>query len=80
MKKLMLVLTVAAFALASAAQAGEKSAKAKGTCDAAAKAACSVKTAATSACGDKSACCAGAAKVAKKSAPATARGTILASK
>jgi hypothetical protein len=80
MKNLILVLTVAAFAIASTAQAGEKAVKNKSDksdCSASAQtSSCSAKsTAAVS----KSACCA-SAKQAKKLAPVTARGTLVAQK
>ena len=73
MKTLILALTVAAFAIASAAQAGEKADKNKSTCSASAQTSCGAKATATT----KSACCANA-KQAKYRAPATARGTLLA--
>jgi hypothetical protein len=60
MKKLILALTLVAFALMPAAQAGESksSAKNKAACSDKTKADCSAKTVSVSSCGEKSACCA----------------------
>ena len=89
MKNLILVLTVAAFAIASTAQAGEKAVKNKSDksdCSASAKMSSCSASAQTSSCSakstaavSKSACCA-SAKQAKKLAPVTARGTLVAQK
>jgi hypothetical protein len=68
---------VAAFAIASAAQAGEKADKNKSTCSASAQTSCGAKSTAATCSTTKSACCANA-KQAKYRAPATARGTLLA--
>jgi hypothetical protein len=81
MKNLILVLTVAAFAIASTAQAGEKAVKNKSdksSCSASAQTS-SCSSAKSTASVSKSACCA-SAKQAKYLAPATARGTLLAQK
>ena len=68
MKKILLTLTVVAFASALSVQAGGDACCAKTKTSAAAKSTCSAS---------KTACSAGA-KQAKSSAPATARGTQLA--
>src|SRR4029077_458070 len=79
MKNLILVLTVSTFALASAAQAGEKADKNKSTCSASAQSSCCAKSTASTSSTTKSACCA-KTKQAKNLAPATARGTLVAQK
>jgi hypothetical protein len=81
MKKLILTLTIAAFASVSAVQAGDAktcdTSKTSGSCSASAKHTVSASKSSCSA--GQTACCA-TAKQAKKSTPATAKGAYLAQK
>ena len=70
---------VRAPAIASAAQAGEKTDKNKSACSASAQTSCCTKSTSLTSATTKSACCANA-KQAKYLAPATARGTLVAQK
>jgi len=79
MKNLILALTVATFAIASTAQAGEKAAKNKSACSASTQASCDAKSTSATSATTKSACCANSKQV-KYLAPATARGTFVAQK
>ncbi|MBI4663453.1 MAG: hypothetical protein HY735_32020 [Verrucomicrobia bacterium] len=74
MKKLTVCLMLAAFAMVSTLQAGEKNAKSQAACSDSAKASCSA-SAKTASCGEKTACC---AKTAAKARHAKRGATLLA--
>lgn len=75
MNKLILILTVAAFACVSAAQAGDAKSKASGSCCDTAK---TVSTANKTSCSASQSACSATTKQAKKSRPGTAKGAYMA--